>query len=253
MVAQHYDNIWIYYKDVTNRYDADNRLDSGISKDLVANALKSFGVKLYQNNFSTNNLYSAFLGYGSNVSSDEIITKYITASYDASVTPLDDVNKETYKRLYHNLPYLAKTKGTIPGLRALINCFGIPDTILRISEFGGRDKDTSTYDYFDQKYNYATYMGPPRAAITSSFILNSNFSNFGIGVPQAVQFRFKPNLGTSFNFAASQSLLFLSNPTSPSISSSAVVLRYDETRLYSGSYSGSTVSPTYQNGKLYFY
>jgi hypothetical protein len=62
--------------------------------------------------------------------------------------PLDDVNKEVYKRLYHNLPYLAKTKGTIPGLRALINCFGIPDTILRISEFGGRDKDTSTYDYF---------------------------------------------------------------------------------------------------------
>jgi hypothetical protein len=71
------------------------------------------------------------------------------------VTPIDDYNKEVYKRIYHNLPYLAKTKGTIPGLRALINCFGVPDTILRISEFGGRDKDTSTYDYFDQQFNYA--------------------------------------------------------------------------------------------------
>ena len=51
MVAQNYDNIWIYYKDVTNLYQADNRLDYGISKDLVAEALRSFGVKLYQNNF----------------------------------------------------------------------------------------------------------------------------------------------------------------------------------------------------------
>jgi hypothetical protein len=265
MVAQSYDNIWIYYKDVTNRYNADNRLDSGISKDLVANALKSFGVKLYQNNFSTNDLYSAFLGYGNPNpditrslpvtagSGQEYISKYITASYEASVVPLDDVNKEVYKRLYHNLPYLAKTKGTIPGLRALINCFGIPDTILRISEFGGRDKDTSTYDYFDQKFNYSTYMEPPRSVITSSFTLNSNFSNYGDNVPQTIQFRFKPKLNilNTFDFPASQSLLYSSIPSNPS--ASAIVLRYEGTRLTSGSYNGSTLSPDYQYGKLYFY
>jgi hypothetical protein len=265
LIGQYYDNIWVYYKDVTNRYNADNRLDYGISKDLIAEALKSFGVKLYQNNFSTDDLYSAFLGYTSTnptttstlpVAADsglEYINNLVSASYNAKVTPLDDLNKETYKRLYHNLPYLFKTKGTIPGLRALINCFGIPDTILRISEFGGRDKDTSTYDYFDNKFNQSAYMDGVRTVITSSFVLDSNFSSFGIGVPQAVQFRFKPDLGTSFNFAASQSLLYLSNPSNPSISSSAVVLRYEETRLNSGSYNGSIISPTYQNGKLYFY
>ncbi len=270
MVAQSYDNIWVYYKDVTNRYNADNRLDSGISKDLVANALRSFGIKLYQNNFSTNDLYSAFLGYGAinpettgstpvtAGSGQEYINNYITASYAARVTPLDDINKETYKRLYHNLPYLAKTKGTIPGLRALINCFGVPDTILRISEFGGRDKDTSTYDYFDQKYNYAYYLDPIRSEMSSSFILDGKFSIYGGtiidgGRPQAIQFRFKPNLGTSFDFNASQSLLYISNPLDVSPTSSAVVLRYEESRLSSGSYSGSIASPTYQNGKLYFY
>ena len=263
MIAQSYDNIWIYYKDVTNRYNADNRLDFGISKDLVAEALKSFGVKLYQNNFSTNDLYSAFLGYGvinpdtTNslpvvaYSGQEYINNYITASYDASVMPLDDVNKETYKRLYHNLPYLAKTKGTIPGLRALINCFGIPDTILRISEFGGRDKDTSTYDYFDQQYNYAYYMSSS-SEISSSFELNNKFSNIGTGQPRAVQFRFKPDLGTSFNFNASQSLLFLSDPTNSTISSSALILRYNQGGLISGSYSGSTYSSSYQYGLLSF-
>ena len=47
MVAQHFDNIWIYYKDVTEKFDADNRLESGISKDIVADAIRDFGIKLY--------------------------------------------------------------------------------------------------------------------------------------------------------------------------------------------------------------
>ena len=42
MVGQHYDNMWVYTKDLTNRFDADNRLDFGISKDLVADAIKKF-------------------------------------------------------------------------------------------------------------------------------------------------------------------------------------------------------------------
>ena len=62
MVAQHYDNIWIYIKDVTEKFNADNRLDYGISKDLVADAIEILGVKLYQNNFSNDDLFTAFLG-----------------------------------------------------------------------------------------------------------------------------------------------------------------------------------------------
>jgi hypothetical protein len=262
MVAQSYDNIWIYYKDVTNRYNADNRLDSGISKDLVANALRSFGVKLYQNNFSTNDLYSAFLGYGAinpettgstpvtAGSGQEYIKNYITASYDASVMPLDDVNKETYKRLYHNLPYLAKTKGTIPGLRALINCFGIPDTILRISEFGGRDKDTSTYDYFDQVYNYKLVKQEDR--ITTSWNLNS--TNWGVSYPQSVQFRFKLDPITSSAASAVPAYQSLFSITDSELNiTSSLVLEYTGSWKTSSSYSGSTYSSSYQYANLVFY
>ncbi len=62
MVGQLYDNIWIYYKDVSQKYNADNRLESGISKDIVADAIRDFGIKLYQNNFSNEDLFTAFLG-----------------------------------------------------------------------------------------------------------------------------------------------------------------------------------------------
>ena len=47
---------------LTTRFDADNRLDFGISKDLVADAIRDFGIKLYSNNFNTDDLYTAFLG-----------------------------------------------------------------------------------------------------------------------------------------------------------------------------------------------
>ena len=56
MIGQHFDNIWIYTKDITNKFSADNRLDYGISKDLVADAIRDFGVKLYANNFSIDDL-----------------------------------------------------------------------------------------------------------------------------------------------------------------------------------------------------
>jgi len=256
MIGQHYDNIWIYYKDVTNRYNGDNRLDFGISKDLVAEALKSFGIKIYQNNFSTNDLYNAFTGFNSGSTGrnltppvgSELITNYITASYDASVIPLDDINKEVYKRLYHNLPYLLKTKGTIPGLRALINCFGVPDTVLRISEFGGRDKDTSTYDYFDQQFNYMLWCDE-RVPVTSSLILNPNWGAGG-NRPESIQLRiqnYTPN--QNFSTAFTQSIFEISGSTSNYTTN--LTLWYTGSGLTTSSYSGSDVNPYYQYGTLY--
>ena len=82
----------------------------------------------------------------------EMITTYVTAS--AQTIPSNDAQKLIYKRLYHNLPYLLKKKGTTAGLRVLLNCFGIPDTILRISEFGGKDKNVNTWDYWYNQFNY---------------------------------------------------------------------------------------------------
>jgi len=261
MIGQHFDNIWIYYKDVTELHNSDNRLNYGISKDLVKQALESFGVYIYQNNFSSNDLYSSFLGYGNpnpemtstlpvNTGSfQDYISSYITASYDASVTPLDDYNKEIYKRIYHNLPYLTKTKGTIPGLRALINCFGVPDTVLRISEFGGRDKDTSTYDYFDQQFDYAAEASAS-SLITTPWILNTAWSaSINQFKASSIQFRFKTS-----NFDTGSNYQLWNRSFSSTVGPSAsLVLKYTGSGLTTSSYSGSTVDPYYQHAYLTFY
>ena len=147
MIGQHFDELWLYAKGITDRYDADNRLDFGISKDLIAKTLQSFGVKLYSSNFSTSNLTNLFLGEWMDTGSEQINT-FVTASNNP--TPDKNILAETYKRIYHNLPYLIKTKGTERGLRALINCFGIPSGSLSIEVFGGIERQDDPYFGYEQ-------------------------------------------------------------------------------------------------------
>lgn len=123
LVAQHFDNIWLYAKAVTDKYDADNRLNFGISKDLIEDTLQNFGVKLYSSNKSTEELFSMFTGQLYNTGSDTINT--FTSASVLTVSE-EDYKKEVYKKLYHNLPIILKSKGTERGLRAVLSSFGVP-------------------------------------------------------------------------------------------------------------------------------
>ena len=190
MVGQHFDNEWIYAKAVSDKYKADNRLNFGVSKDLVKKALSDLGIILYESNQNLDGLFDLCNYDGSyNVGTETSVKtfKRITAAsvsipenydgeYSDALPPyikllngeyafwsgapstiadggpsydewfgkniqqplhLDNYRKEVYKRVYHNVPYLLKTKGTERGLRALISCFGIPEDILTIKVHGG--------------------------------------------------------------------------------------------------------------------
>ena len=289
MVGQYYDNVWTYTKDITNKFDADNRLDYGISKDLVSDAIKDFAVKLYSNNFNTDDLFTAFLGLtpsgsafpfpymtgsvvdgGGNLdipTGYEYVDTKISASND--IVPLDDVNKSVYKRIYHNIPYLLKTKGTVAGLRALITSYGIPDTILRISEFGGKDRNESQdYDLKQDVFNYAFDTGEDSDNfVSSSMVPNTLFPNQDSSVDQVgtVQFRFKSHgIPSAENNIASSDIrysqsLWLTDRTqgeptwNDNVLGAAVVLEYTGSGFVSGSYSGSIASPYDTWGTLKFY
>ena len=268
MVAQHYDNIWIYHKELTQKYNNDNRLEQGISKDIVSDAIKDFGIKLYQNNFSNDDLYTAFLGLTPNGGSFpfpnitgslptptgfEYVDTLISASNN--IIPLDDVNKSLYKRIYHNIPYLLKAKGTIPGLRALITSYGIPDTILRINEYGGKDKiNVNDWDHWQREFNYA-FSTTGSNFISSSWHINDDFpphtgSSGTPDVPNQISFRFKTNGLPTSNIPRSQSLWHLSGSGE---GESLISLRYEGTGYISGSYSGSIKDPFYEYAYLDFY
>ena len=180
MIGQHFDNLWIYGKGVSDKYDADNRLDFGVSKDLVAEVLKNFGVKLYTSNKSIEDLFTSFIGQAYQ-SGSEVIKTYVTGSVtgsNASIQPtsFDNYQREVYKRMYHNLPLLLKSKGTERGLRALINCFGIPSDILDIKVYGGRNINERPF-YGDYRY-YTSSLDKVRLDNTGSIITGSTLSQY---------------------------------------------------------------------------
>ncbi len=272
MVGQYYDNVWLYTKDIANKFNADNRLDYGISKDLVADAIKDFGLKLYANNFNTDDLFTAFLGLTPSGSTFPVTNitgsisgslgvtgyEYITAEVSASndIVSLNDTQKQVYKRIYHNIPYLLKTKGTIATIRALITSYGIPDTILRVSEFGSKDRNESQdYDLKQDVFNYMMDTRPDaNSCLTSSFNLSTNFGGGtvgGNGNIHSLQLRFKPaSIPTASANVASSDIrysqsLWVSKKGSD-ITGSLLVLEYTGSGFTSGSYSGS-VPNAYDN------
>ena len=148
MVGHYFDNIWVYIKAITDINYANNNLEEGISRDLVYERLKSLGVKLY--NTQAGEALSSFL-IGANTGSSIFDNNFtVTGSYLNNI-PRKDLVSELYKRIYHNLPLLAKTKGTAAGLGYLTTIFGITGSILSVKEYGGSTKSNLLHEYSTEK------------------------------------------------------------------------------------------------------
>jgi len=261
MLAEMFDNIWIYYQDVTEKWNADNRLQFGVSKDIVADVLKDLGLKIYESSFGSADLYTALLGITPSGSlfpfpymtgSLPVPTgyEYVNTSISASdtVVPLEDIEKGTYKRLYHNLPMLLKKKGTTVGIQDLVTAYGIPSTILRVAEFGGKDKDeTNDWDYYKQRYNNAYTHVADADWVGSEFELNGSWATtYTTNRPETVLFRFKTAGIQSAGVFPSQSLFVTDQ-------GSLLALEYSGSINTSGSWSGSAINPYNEYANLVFY
>lgn len=193
MIGQHFDSIWVYIKAINDIHKAENSLDKGISKDMVYTALRSLGVKLYNNN-ANQDIYSYLIG---NLSGSYTIT----GSQD--LVSGEDQSKELFKRIYHNLPYLLKSKGTTRGIQNLITMFGIPDTILSPITYGGADKSGNTKEYTYDRYSYSLQNTSGSYVKLLWGPLTQNYLKYGVNnlVPDAIEFRIKPDKNTYANNA----------------------------------------------------
>lgn len=159
MIGHYFDLQFAYVKQMTAVTNRDESLLEGFSKELVYHVAKNLGVD-FENGNSLEELWNYSLGTDA--------TGSLTSVYG---TTIEDKTKETWKRIINNLPYLLKTKGTERGVRALINCFGIPQTILRIREYGGAEPEfDSKTDLVYERFNYATNVG--YNGTTGSYVAN---------------------------------------------------------------------------------
>ncbi len=193
MMGHHYDQIWAHIKHLTEVNDSHHT--KGISKDLVYHSLKSLGLETFDQ-FENSNLIEYILGEGSDGNAFYDVPSghtLVTASNEGSM-PKENITKEIWKRLYHNAPYLLKTKGTERGLKALMSCYGVPATILNVKEYGGSSRDKTTYKTFNYEKSGLALKGD--SGTDGHFVKtawSSSLTNDLSSSAKTIEFRIKPN------------------------------------------------------------
>ncbi len=191
MLGQHYDQIWTHIKHLTEVNDSHHT--RGISKDLVYHSLKSLGLETFDQ-FENSNLIEYILGEGSSDDPFYSSTSNNVISSSNDLIPKENITKEIWKRLYHNAPYLLKTKGTERGLKALMSCYGVPATILNVKEYGGSSRDKTTYKTFSYEKLGLALQGD--SGTDGYFIKtpwSSSLTNELSSSAKTVEFRIKPH------------------------------------------------------------
>ncbi len=289
MVGQSFDELWLYTKTITDKLNTTNVLDEGVPLSLADDVITSLGYTGFGNNYNNQDNFIGLAGNDNGVyvppTGSELINHYIAINngeiinyWDPNYSwedyveqlitkgfpyPIDDVSKEIFKRLYHNMSYLVKKKGTIAGLRQLINIWGIPNTILRINEFGGKNKDqTDDYDLWYERYNYAyspvanSYRASASAIVPWMPLERNRIADGGAYVvPDGVAVRFKTPGYPSSSFAGSfdkQTIIAKkSNGLDDNEFDWGIVVNY--TGSTSGSYPGAGYSEYRNWAEMQFY
>ena len=155
MLGHHFDVIWVYINGLNNLRKPEHKSDLGFSNDLVYSLLESLGWE-GKKAYDSQHLWEYALGQ----------YKDGTQKYQQS---LKSANEEIWRRVINNLPYLLKHKGTSRSLKAVMACYGVPQSLLTIMEFGGptdpTDGGTQPFTFEDRtaalKFEGAQYITLP--------------------------------------------------------------------------------------------
>jgi len=209
MIGHYFDNIWIYITSINELYNADNNLEKGISKDIVYDALRSLGVKIY--NSKGNNQFDDYitgLNSGSTVFNNNFS---ITSSFLNNISK-KDLSSELYKRIYHNIILLNKNKGTSEGLQNLITTFGVTSSIFSPKEFGGITKNNQLKGFNNDKItiynnNITGSVLSPFISLQQPFTASSDFTSTDL---HFVDLSFSPQTQLDLRISSS---IALTSPT----------------------------------------
>jgi len=202
MMGHHFDNIWIYIKAIGDTYDRREKLNEGISKDLLYSVGKSLGWKLDDGKDRVS-LARYALG------------KEVTGSAFSNYSSVSerDISREIWSRIINNMPFFLKNKGTIRAIKGLISAYGIPSTILRVKEYGGPNLPDDATPQFEIKRKFTKSLGFRSSQYVSASWTDDSSTN---RKPDTIEFRFKSP--TSRN-----QILIEKKPISPNASSSFYV------------------------------
>ena len=129
IIGQHFDIVWAYITNLSKTKNLEHKQVKGFSNKLVSNLLQSFGWNP-KKAFNSPFLWEYAFG------------QYKDGFQKYSMS-LADANDEVWRRILNNLPYLLKHKGTARAMKAIMACYGVPQSMLTIMEFGGPQDPTA--------------------------------------------------------------------------------------------------------------
>jgi len=174
MIGQHFDIIWSYINALNRVKVIEEKVDMGIPDDLVWHLLKSFGWD------------------GKRAFDSQYLWEYAFGQYKEGLQKysisLEEANNQVWRRIINNLPYLLKHKGTARAMKAIMACYGVPQSLLTIMEFGGPTDPTNGGS---QKFTFEDRTAAIYLQESSSLIIP--WKEVDGNKPAVIEFNFKPN------------------------------------------------------------
>ena len=185
MVGQQFDEIWTYTKSITDLNVRVEKLSEGISKDVAAHYAQALGLNLVTGNDL--------------IKLPEYLLGKDVDGTSTKESPQEEVTEEIWKRILANLPFFLKTKGTRRAITGLLNCYGIPSSMLRAREYGGQQKGTQINYEIKRKFTRAT-------DFKAAQYIKSNWKAASDGlIPDTIEVRFR----TPYSVGSSGSMVLL--------------------------------------------
>lgn len=131
MLGHHYDILYMYINYMTKINNREENPKLGMPNELLYSVAKQFGWNLTDGNQRLD-LWEYVLGTNE---SGTPLTGSNTIG-DPSVSG-QDRTYAIWRRIVNNLPLLLKSKGTKRSIQALLSCYGIPQSLISINEYGG--------------------------------------------------------------------------------------------------------------------
>jgi hypothetical protein len=187
MIGNHFDIIHTYIKGMTEQRLISENNSYGINDELLYNYLQSLSWDAKNLN-SNKQLWS--YTFGQDADGDGIMDD--VDGY--TITP-EEYTKKIWRRISNNLPYLLKHKGTGRGIRALMSCYGVPQSALTIMEFGGpADNRLASASLFTYETMSPTLVFNDGSYITASWS--------GSEKPQSIELVVKPTYDTTIDLVS---------------------------------------------------
>jgi hypothetical protein len=198
MIGHHFDILYTYVKSLSDIYRPEENSKLGRSRETLYNVAESLGWKLSNGNQATA-LWKYKLGTnydGTFQSTGSLFSK-----------SNEDITTEVWRRIVNNLPYLLKTKGTSRSIKALMNAYGIPQTLLSIREYGGPATTNDSPALIEDKFAYAV-----RLTGESQIYAHMHHVSSSVGRPWGIERGIIPIMTHEVRFKPSvtQSMLLMS-------------------------------------------